>query len=130
MNMRSLIVIATVALAACSPNVDPVSNSNVAAPVITPVAANDCGLTRTTLLDERALFAAETAYNIPADAYVNLGDKLPAATKLQAKTALIQAYDYLLLARKAYAAADGCSLKRYSDLAVALGDKAKALLPK
>jgi hypothetical protein len=119
-------------LAACQPNppvennvVDVVSVNNTAA-----VEPTDCGLTSNTLLDEKALFAAETAYNIPADAYVRA---MAVPATLQARTAarpyLLKAYDYLKLARTAYTAGDGCSLKQYSDLAKQFGDQAKALLP-
>lgn len=126
--MRSLILIAvaSLGLAACQPQTtEPVTNSNVA--VTAP--AGDCGLASNTIYDEKALFAAETAYNIPANAYVNLGDRLPADRKAQAKAALIQAYDYLKLARVAYGAGDGCTLKQYSDLAQAFGNRAKGFMP-
>lgn len=133
--MKHLILIAAAALGltACQPtapvtsNGDTVTNQASAQP-----AANDCGLTKGTLLDEKALFAAETAYNVPAHAYVTFDGtgKLPANVKAVAKPLLVQAYDALKLARTAYAAGDGCSLKRYSDLAVALGNKAKGILPK
>ncbi len=125
--MRNYILIAAVlGLAACQPQTtEPNTNSNIAV----NSAATDCGLASDTVLDEKALFAAETAYNIPANAYVSLGDRLTADRKAQAKAALISAYDYLKLARAAYAAGDGCKLKQFSDLAQAFGNRAKASIP-
>jgi hypothetical protein len=131
--MRKLILIACAAfMAACTPSTstdEPNTNSNVSTNVTQP---GNCGIASNTLADEKALFAAETAYNVPAHAYVTADatGKLPASVKAQVRPLLIQAYDGLKLARAAYAAADGCSLNSYSNLVVSLGDRAKALLPK
>lgn len=126
-------VIAAVGLVACSPQAsDPNYNVNATSAVentISPQA--DCGLASDTVLDEKALFAAETAYNVPAHAYVTFDSKgqLPPELKAKVRPILISAYTYLKLARKAYNAGDGCSLKNYTDLAKGLGDQAKGLLP-
>jgi len=124
--MRSLIIIVcmTFGLAACQPQSTVNSNADAGA-VITNTVSGDCGIASNTLADEKALFAAETAYNVPADAYVKLGSQLSADKRAAARAALMKAYEYLKLARKAYAAADGCSLKEYSDLAQAFGNEAK-----
>jgi hypothetical protein len=126
--MRNYILIAAtiMGLAAFTPNDSPAVNNHVAAETAS------CGITSNTLADEKALFTAETAYNIPADAYVRFdaAGQLPASVKATVRPLLIKAYDALKLARAAYNAGDGCSLKRYSDLAEALGNQAKAALPK
>src|SRR5690606_2424338 len=64
-----------------------------------------------TVLDERALFAAEAAYNVAANAYLAAGQTnvLPEARRAQAKAALEQAYQALLLARSAYAVSDAAT---------------------
>jgi hypothetical protein len=126
------LALAALSLAACQPQAsDPNYNvNNTGAIPANEVAVNDnCGITSNTLADEKALFAAETAYNVPADAYVRLMTTLPAETRAKVRPLLIEAYKYLKLARTAYNAGDGCSLKQYSDLAKSLGDQAKAILP-
>lgn len=135
--MRSFILIAgaALALAACQPQPSDVqTNSNVAVSntSIAAQSSHDCGLASNTTADEKALFVAETAYNIPAHAYVTLDGtgKLPANIKVIVKPKLIQLYSYLKLARSAYNAGDGCSLKTYSDLAKALGDQVNGILPR
>ena len=130
--MRKLILIlgAALAVAACQPT-DSVSTGNTNVAVANTTDAG-CGVTSNTLVDEKLLFTAETAYNIPADAYVRAEatGKLPADIKATVRPLLIQAYEALKLARTAYKAGDGCSLKRYADLAVLLGSKAQLALPK
>lgn len=130
--MRSitLIAIAALGLAACQPQAsDPNYNVNAATPASTETS--DCGIASNTLADEKVLFAAETAYNIPADAYVRA---MAVPETLNARNAarpyLLKAYDYLKLARTAYKAGDGCSLQQYSDLAKQFGDQAKTILAK
>jgi hypothetical protein len=127
--MRKLILaVAILGLAACQPGGGDY-NTNTNASVNT-ISANgsDCGLTSNTIKDEQALLVAETAYNIPAQAYVSLGSKLPTATRTKVRGYLIQAYDYLKLARAAYNAGDNCNLQKYADLAKNLGDKANTVL--
>lgn len=130
--MRTLILVACAVfgLAACQPTPqDVVTNTNT---TIAAQPTHDCGLASNTIADEKALFVAETAYNVPAHAYVTLDatGKLPASVKTAVRPKLIQLYDYLKLARTAYNAGDGCSLKNYSDLAKALGDQVNGMLPK
>lgn len=122
-----------IGLMACQPQVsDPATNSNVTVGTNQTIETtpSNCGISSGTNDDEKALLTAETAYNVPAQAYVKLGGNLPATTRAQVRAYLIQAYDYLKLARTAYNAADNCSLARYRDLTEAVGGKAKALLPK
>lgn len=128
--MRNILLIcAAFGLAACQPQGDINTNSNVA--VSNDAAASDCGIASDTIIDEKVLFAAETAYNIPAHAYVTLdaAGKLSPEIKTAVRPQLIKAYDYLKLARTAYSAGDGCSLKQYSNLAQAFANKAKSILP-
>lgn len=131
--MRSLILIsAAFAMVACTPTTD-VQNAgdNVLNQVVSGDASqSDCGVTSNTLADEKVLFAVETAYNVPADAYVRaLGtNKLSASVKAAIQPKLVKLYDYLKLARQAYAAGDGCSLARYRDLAETLSSEVKAQL--
>lgn len=67
------------------------------------------GCTTTTIgagtkIDEQAMFAAEAAYNVPAQAYVvaDANDKLTPAVKATVKPILVDAYGYLFIARCAY----------------------------
>ncbi len=125
--MRSLILVAALALVACQPATTgepPNTNSNITA------VDSGCGIASNTLADEKALFTAETAYNVPADAYVKLGANLPADKRAAVRKVLIQAYDALKLARAAYKAGDGCSLNSYVNLVNTLGTQAKTILPK
>lgn len=57
-----------------------------------------------TKIDNQAMFAAEAAYNVPAQAYVaaDANDKLSPAVKATVKPVLVDAYGYLLIARCAY----------------------------
>src|SRR5690349_289427 len=100
--MRSLILLGSIslALAACQPGTaDYNTNSNGSAAVTNNdvIAANGsgCGLASNTVKDEQALLVAETAYNIPAQAYVELGSKLNADTRIKVRDYLVQAYGYL-----------------------------------
>lgn len=129
--MRSLILIAVAAigLSACQPTAnEPNTNSNVAI----ATTGSGCGIASNTLADEKVLFAAETAYNIPANAYVTFDatGKLPSDIKAKIRPLLIQAYNGLKLARAAYNAGDTCSLNSYANLVKTLGNQAQSLLPK
>lgn len=96
-----------------------------------PATSISCGLSSNTVLDEKALFVAETAYNVPAQAYVTLNNahKLPAGLKASSKSALMSAYSYVKLARTAYAAGDACGFSEALRLANQFSEQAKALLP-
>lgn len=123
-----LIAVAAIGLAACTPddNTHIETNSNGAV-----AADTDCGLASDTTLDEKALFSAESAYNVAAHSYVTLDaqGKLSAEVKAQARPALIAAFDGLKLARQAYQAADGCSLQRYVDVVQTAAHRAKGIMP-
>lgn len=130
--MRSLTLIvglSVLGLAACQPQPGVESNSNVT--VSNSVAVADCGVASNTLADEKTLFAAETAYNVAANAYVNFdaSGKLPADIKATVRPKLMSAYGYLKLARSAYNAANGCQLKQYTDLVSQLAGQARSLMP-
>lgn len=66
------------------------------------------GVASFTVLDDKAVYAAEALYNVPAYAYVsaNKNGTLPASVKAWAKPKLIQLYSMLKLARAAYKAGD------------------------
>jgi hypothetical protein len=132
MKKLAIVALACLALSACKePTTDDpnISNSNASVAVNDPTA---CGLASGTVVDEQTLHAAETAYNVPAHAYVTLDEakQLPASVKATVKPLLEKAYAYLKLARTAYAAGDVCGLNGYAKAAEDLSEKAKALLPK
>lgn len=84
-----------------------------------------------TVADERALHLAETAYNVPAHAYVTANDtgKLPAEVKAVVKPLLQESFRLLKLAREAYCMADFVAMEGYANGSKILADKAKADLP-
>lgn len=117
---RFLSLIAVGLLAAC------------AVPASGPVAsAATCGLAAGTLLDEKALYGAETAYNVPANAYVTLdaNGQLSPAIKAKARPMLINAFAALKLARTAYAAGNACGFQDAIKNAMSFASQAKAFLP-
>lgn len=131
--MRSFVLIAVAALGlvACKPQAaDQNYNINAATPVAE--LAHDCGIAANTLADEKALFAAETAYNIAADAYVRASGtgQLPAAVKAVVQPKMVQAYAALKLARQAYTLGQTCNLLKAVELTKSLATQAKTLLPK
>lgn len=124
-----LLPVAMLALAACQSATQgdpgPATNSNAA--VEAPTSG---GVTAGTVIDEKAMYAAEAAYNVAANAYVTADGNglLSAATKAKVKPYMLQAYDALKLARAAYKAGDSAvfvqQVARLNDYA----DMAKALL--
>lgn len=85
-----------------------------------------------TALDEKAWYAAEALYNVPAQAYVsaNKNGLLSPAVKAQVKPVLLKAREALLLVRQAYKVGDTVGFgQRFRELQK-LSDSAKALLPK
>lgn len=71
-----------------------------------------CGLAAGTLVDERTLYSAETAYNVPAHAYVtaDANGRLSPELKARVRPLLVNAYEHLKLARAAYRLGDVCNL--------------------
>jgi hypothetical protein len=132
--MRQLILICSAALAltACQPQPTVNSNADTGAITNNEVAnVTNCGIAANTLADEKTLFAAETAYNVAANAYVNFDSqgKLPASLKAAVRPKLISAYGYLKLARGAYNASNGCQLNQYVELVKSLAGQARSLMP-
>lgn len=80
--------------------------------------------TKSTILDEKALYAAEAAYNTVASTYLTLvdGGQLTGATKDVVKDKLILAATTLKLLRAAYLTGDsadfGVQLVRFNTLVV------------
>ncbi len=126
--MRCLLILGALALAACQPVVVAPASAPVA-PVAAPSAGS--GLTGATLIDEKLLVAAETAYNVPAHAYVTAdGNKqLSPALKARVKPLLQSAYRALKLARASYAVGDASGFNRQFAALKSFANQAKALLP-
>jgi hypothetical protein len=80
---------------------------------------------------QKSLYAAETAYNVPAHAYVTLLDagSLPANIKAKAKPALQAAYQALKLARQAAAVGDSIAVMLHANAAIAQSAAASAAMP-
>ena len=84
-----------------------------------------------TVLDEKAWYAAEALYNVPAQAYLsaNKNGLLSPAVKAKVKPILLSAYQVLKAARQAYKVGDAEGFgARVAELR-ALSNQAKALLP-
>lgn len=124
MNKFFLIACAALSLSACA------TFDTASAPPVNGVAS--CGLLANTLTDEKAMIGAETAYNAPAYAYVQLdaAGKLTPAMKATAKPLLLKAYEYLTLARTARNTGAVCSFYSDVELASSFANQAKAILPK
>lgn len=88
--------------------------------------------TQGTLVDERALFAAEAAYNVAAHAYLTADDRgqLPAGVRATARDALIKSFDALEVARRAYAAGDAPTFAAQAAAVIALAADARRLIPR
>jgi hypothetical protein len=98
--MKIAILAAMLLASACTQTPAPVGNSTEPAPSAPPQASN------ASVMDERALWAAEALYNVPAQAYVAADSRgaLPVSVKTVAKAKLTQLYMALTVARTAYAA--------------------------
>jgi len=118
-------------LAACNTPVTGPSSGATSTPVASASDPAKCGLAAGTLVDEKALYGAEAAYNVPANAYVTLdaNGKLSAETKAKVKPLLIGAYDALKVARSAYSLGDVCSFTGAVNSVRNLTNSAKAILP-
>lgn len=83
-----------------------------------------------TLIDERALFAAEAAYNVAANAYLVADGQgvLSAPVKAQAKGFLGQAYAALRLARSAYTVGDARSYAAQVAAVLEMTSRASAMV--
>jgi hypothetical protein len=85
-----------------------------------------------TVVDDRAMFAVEAAYNVPAHAYVtaDANGLLTPALKAQIKPLMLQAYDALELARAAYRAGNVAGFEAQAAAVRDLASLANALIPK
>lgn len=94
------------------------------------VAPNSCGIAADTVKDEKAMYAAELAYNIPANAYVTLDAQglLSTETKAKVRPHLISAYNALTVARTAHKLSNTCAFYNATALVKQSSDAAKALL--
>lgn len=92
----------------------------------------DCGLASGMVMDEKALYAVETAYNVPANAYVTFdaAGKIPPDLKAQVRPLLLKAYDALKVARGAYAVGNSCDFFTAVANVKYFANAAKALMPK
>lgn len=98
---------------------------------VAPVAASG-GLGARTTLDEKALYAAEAAYNVPANAYVEANKRglLSPELKARVKPLLVTAYARLKDARAAYRLGNASSFNEAIAAAKQLANSASALIPK
>lgn len=118
---RMFLAAAICALAACQPAPAPGNASE-------PIAS--AGLGDATVMDEKALYALEAAYNVPAHAYVTADAKglLNDATKAKVKPLLVKAYDALKLARMAYATGNSANFAEAKANVEDLSKRAAAIL--
>ncbi len=119
---------ASLAMVACAPVVsDPIASTPRASP-----GDASCGIASGTLMDERALYTAETAYNVPANAYVTLDSQgqLSEPTKERIRPLLVKSYDALKLARAAYQAGSACNFIDAVRNVSLFANQAKAILPR
>lgn len=122
----SLALVLSLAMAACGTTAPPLPDVSTL-----PTAPVPSGATPISEVAQKALYAAEAAYNIPAQAYVTLNrqNALPADVKAKAKPLLLDAYQALRAARLAAAAGDSAGVLLESGTASKLAAAAKALLP-
>lgn len=123
----ALALAAALALVACSLPSGSESATSPPAPAVAPPT----GSTAISAVAQKALYAAETAYNVPAQAYVALDARgaLPADLKARAKPVLLAAYSALLAARKAAKLGDSAGVIANAKTAQAQADTAAAILP-
>lgn len=119
-------LVASLALAGCA-----TTGTTTPDVVVVNRPAVPAGTTTISEAAQKALYAAEAAYNVPAQAYVTLNrsGRLPPDVKAKAKPILQQAYSGLKLARQAAAAGDTVGVLFQAGEAQRLAAAAKALLP-
>lgn len=83
-----------------------------------------------TVVDEKAMIAAELAYITAAEAFVTARDRglLPASTLAAARTALIRSNDALRLARTAYRAGNARTFAEQAAIVVSAATEARRLV--
>ncbi len=126
--LKFFAVFASLAMVACAPIVPDVAST----PHASPGDLASCGIASSTLLDEKALYLAETAYNGPANAYVELDSRgvLSEPTKERIRPLLVKSFDALKLARSAYAAGSACNFIDAVRNVSLFANQAKAILPR
>lgn len=84
-----------------------------------------------TLIDEKAMYAAEAAYNLAAEAYITADavGALAPDTKAKVKPIFAKAYEALKAARTAYSLSNAASFYEQTALVKQLANEAKALIP-
>jgi len=119
---------AALSLSACQTPA-PVDIMPVPQPIAT--ASPACSIVGNTLADEKALYGAEAAYNVVADAYLTLDAKgqLTPSLKASARLKLLLAYDALKVARSARLAANACTFGDAISQLGSLVGEVKAILP-
>jgi hypothetical protein len=126
MKLFPLLLVAAMALSACTPNAPSSASTN--AP---PAATSSGGVLSHTVADEKAMYAAEAAYNVAASAYISADTRglLSASVKAAVKPKLQAAYAALKTLRDAYALGNTSNFSALYSNAVRLANDAKALLP-
>lgn len=117
-------IAAVLALAGCAtsgPSVPP--GGSVDPPPITG--------TQGTVVDERAMFAVEAAYNVAATAYLAADGRgqIPTATKATVRPIMASAYEAVLLARAAYRIGDASTFTAQAAAAIEAATRAAELIP-
>lgn len=118
-------VAASLALASCGTTgaLNTAETVGQAVPAVTQPTAG--------LIDEKALYAAEAAYNVAATGYLNAVDSgaLKDPTKALVKACLMDAYSALVLGRKAQKIGDAPSFGAQVGIARRLAEQAATLKP-
>lgn len=125
--LKRLVILAAMALA-LSPAAGCAQAASIAGKAIPAVAT---AATKGSVIDEKALIAAETAYNVPAQAYVaaNRAGLLTPQLKAVLKPKLVMAKGALDIAREAYRVGDAATLADQVRAVQRLAAEAKALIP-
>ena len=125
--LKRLVILAAMALA-LSPAAGCAQVSGAIGKAVPAVATQ---ATKGSTIDEKALIAAETAYNVPAQAYVaaNRRGLLSAELKAIIKPKMIMAKSALDIAREAYRVGDAATLADQVRAVQRLASEARALIP-
>lgn len=118
MNRAFILLASCLSLCACDPN------ANTTTEAISTPSPTATSIADLTLMDEKAMYGAEVLYNVPANAYViaDAGNLLKPEVKATIKPKLIKLYDYLKLARLAYAAGNSIEFAQHKNNMTSLRD--------
>lgn len=116
--MKRLMIAAAAALA--------LSACATTAPINAPVP-----IAQSQVLDERALIAAESAYNVAGEAYLTAYRRnlLPADLQPRIRELLVDSFDAILLAREAYRLGNAATFTDQVAIASRLAGEAQRLIP-